>query len=60
VLDPLLWVTCPTMLFPFVRHVIADVTRESGFPPLMLDPIDFGSLYAQKLAQAKAQTEADA
>jgi preprotein translocase subunit SecB len=38
-------VECPRILFPFARRVIADATREGGFPPLLLDPIDFGRLY---------------
>jgi preprotein translocase subunit SecB len=53
-LQPVLFVDCPTILFPFVRRVLADVTRDGGFPPLMLDPIDFGRLYAQNIARAQA------
>ena len=45
--QPVLLIDCPTLLFPFLRRVVADVTRDGGFPPLMLDPIDFRSLYAQ-------------
>ncbi|HET9273606.1 MAG TPA: protein-export chaperone SecB, partial [Methyloceanibacter sp.] len=41
------------LLFPFVRRALADVIRDGGFPPLMLDPIDFGRLYAQNLAQGQ-------
>jgi len=52
-LQPVLFVDCPTILFPFVRRVLADVVRDGGFPPLMLDPIDFGRLYAQNLAQSQ-------
>jgi preprotein translocase subunit SecB len=52
-LQPVLFVDCPTLLFPFMRRVLADVTRDGGFPPLMLDPIDFGRLYAQNLANAQ-------
>jgi preprotein translocase subunit SecB len=51
-LQPVLFVDCPTLLFPFVRRALADVTADGGFPPLMLDPIDFGKLYAQNLARA--------
>ncbi len=51
-LQPVLFVDCPTLLFPFVRRVIADVVRDGGFPPLMLDPIDFGRLYAQNLSKS--------
>ena len=42
---PLLMIHCPAMLFPFARHLIADATRNGGFPPLMLDPVDFARLY---------------
>lgn len=52
-LQPVLFVDCPTILFPFLRRVLADVIRDGGFPPLMLDTIDFGRLYAQNLAQAQ-------
>ena len=47
-LEPLLHVNCPALLFPFLRRLIADLTREGGFPPLLLDPVDFGSLLMQK------------
>lgn len=52
-LQPVLFVDCPTLLFPFLRRALADVIRDGGFPPLMLDPIDFGRLYAQNLAESK-------
>jgi len=52
-LQPVLFVDCPTILFPFLRRVLADVIRDGGFPPLMLDPIDFGRLYAQNLTQGQ-------
>ena len=52
-LQPVLFVDCSTILFPFLRRVLADVIRDGGFPPLMLDPIDFGRLYAQNLAQSQ-------
>jgi preprotein translocase subunit SecB len=50
-LQPVMFVDCPTLLFPFVRRVIADMVRDGGFPPLLLDPIDFGRLYSQNLAR---------
>jgi preprotein translocase subunit SecB len=50
-LQPVLFVDCPTILFPFVRRVLADVVRDGGFPPLMLDPIDFARLYTQNMAR---------
>lgn len=47
-LEPFLLISGPTMLFPFLRRLVADVTREGGFPPLMLDPIDFATLYFRR------------
>ncbi|MFA5949204.1 MAG: protein-export chaperone SecB [Hyphomicrobium sp.] len=47
-LEPFLLVNCPTLIFPFLRRLVADITREGGFPPLMLDPIDFGQLYMKR------------
>ncbi|MDG5746657.1 protein-export chaperone SecB [Qipengyuania sp. XHP0207] len=45
----------PRLLFPFARRVIADAVRDAGFPPLVLDPIDFGGIYQQQLAQRAQQ-----
>jgi preprotein translocase subunit SecB len=50
-LHPFLLIECPRMLFPFVRRIVSDVTRDGGFPPLNLDTIDFVALYRQQLAQ---------
>jgi preprotein translocase subunit SecB len=47
-LDPMLNMNCPALLFPFLRRLVADLTREGGFPPLLLDPVDFGTLYMKK------------
>lgn len=58
-LEPFLLVNCPTIIFPFMRRVIADITRESGMPPLMLDPIDFGRLYMERRQQAAGDQEGD-
>lgn len=57
-LQPLCLIECPRVLFPFARRIIADVTRDGGFPPLMLDPIDFVALYRQHLSRAQAQAQA--
>ena len=57
-LQPVLFVDCPTILFPFLRRVLADVVRDGGFPPLMLDPMDFGRLYAQNLAPKRGEPAA--
>ena len=53
-LQPFMLAEAPRLLFPFARRVLADAVRDGGFPPLLLDPIDFGGLYAQQ-AQAAAQ-----
>ena len=44
-LEPFLLIHCPTLTFPFLRRLVADLTREGGFPPLFLDPVDFAALY---------------
>lgn len=54
-LEPFLLISGPTMLFPFLRRLVADVTREGGYPPLMLDPIDFGALYVNRKREAQEQ-----
>jgi preprotein translocase subunit SecB len=54
-LEPFLLAEAPRILFPFVRKLIADATTDAGFPPLLLDPIDFAGLYMQRAAQAQAQ-----
>ena len=57
---PLLFIECPRLLFPFARQIIGDVTRNGGFPPLMIDPIDFAQMFTQRMAeeQARAQVQA--
>ena len=55
-IEPMILIDCPFVLFPFARRVIADVTRDGGFPPLMLDPIDFHALYLQNRAKAEGET----
>ena len=57
-LQPFLMVEAPRQIFPFARRILSDVTRDGGFPPLMLEPIDFAGLYQQQLAQANAQNNA--
>jgi preprotein translocase subunit SecB len=46
-----LLIECPRLLFPFAREIIANAVRNGGFPPLLLDPIDFVSLYQQRMGQ---------
>jgi preprotein translocase subunit SecB len=57
-LQPLLLVECPRLIFPFARRIVADATRDGGFPPLMLDPIDFVALYRRRMEQAQAAAQA--
>jgi preprotein translocase subunit SecB len=53
-LQPVVLIECPRLLFPFAREIIATAVRNGGFAPLLLDPIDFVSLYRQRLAAAAA------
>lgn len=56
--QPLILIECPRLLFPFARQIVADATRQGGFPPLMIDPIDFTALYRRRLADSTAQPPA--
>lgn len=51
-LDPILGVACPNILFPYLRETVSDVVNRAGFPPVLLSPINFDALYAQRVAQA--------
>ena len=53
--QPILMIECPRLLFPFARQIIAEASRNGGFPPLLIDPIDFVSLYRQRLAEMQAR-----
>ncbi len=58
-LEGFLLINCPALIFPYLRRLVADLTREGGFPPLALDPIDFGTLYMrrqQELAAAQPKS----
>ncbi|GAA3858562.1 protein-export chaperone SecB [Celeribacter arenosi] len=58
-LHPFLMIECPRMLFPFLRRIVHDITRDGGFPPLNLDNIDFVQLYRQDMTRrAEAQAAA--
>lgn len=59
-LQALVMIECPRLLFPFARRIVADATRDGGFPPLMIDPIDFVTLYRRKLQEAQAAAAAQA
>jgi preprotein translocase subunit SecB len=52
---PMLLIECPRLLFPFARAIVANTTREAGFPPLQIAPVDFVSLYRQQLEQSGQQ-----
>jgi preprotein translocase subunit SecB len=53
-MHPLMMIECPRLLFPFAREIVANAVRNGGFPPLLLDPIDFVALYQQRMAQGQA------
>ncbi|NPD14296.1 protein-export chaperone SecB [Xinfangfangia sp. D13-10-4-6] len=54
-MHPFLLIECPRLLFPFVRRIISDITRDGGFPPLNIDNVDFLALYRQEIARRQAQ-----
>ncbi len=54
---PFLYGEAPRLIFPFARRVISDAIRDAGFPPLVLEPIDFNALYIQQRAQAQSLAE---
>ncbi|SMX32311.1 protein-export chaperone SecB [Maliponia aquimaris] len=57
-LHPFLLIECPRMLFPFVRRIVSDVSRDGGFPPLNLETIDFLALYRNEIARRQAAQQA--
>jgi preprotein translocase subunit SecB len=52
---PIVMIECPRLLFPFAREIVAMAVTNGGFPPLMVDPIDFVSLYQQKMVEMQGQ-----
>lgn len=56
-LHALMMIECPRLIFPFVRRVVADVTRDGGYPPLNLEMIDFLALYRSEIARRQAEAE---
>jgi len=54
-LEAVLLIECPRQIFPFARRIVADATRDGGFPPLMVDPIDFVGLYQARKSQGDTQ-----
>jgi preprotein translocase subunit SecB len=57
-LHPVIMIECPRLLFPFAREIVANAVRNGGFPPLLLDPVDFVALYQQKMASQSPQPAA--
>ena len=57
-LEPILLIESPRILFPFARRIISDVTRDAGYTPLMLDPVDFVALYRREVARRAAEQQA--
>lgn len=54
---PLLFIECPRILFPFARQIVADATRNGGFPPLLIDPIDFAQMFQQRMAEEQTKAK---
>jgi preprotein translocase subunit SecB len=59
IVQPVLLVEGPRMLFPFARRIIADAVRDGGFPPLMVEPVDFLKVFRQRMLQRQAQAEGE-
>ena len=57
-IQPILLIECPRLLFPFARNIVSDTTRDGGFPPMLLQPIDFVSLFRARLEQVEAEGNA--
>lgn len=53
-IHPIVMIECPRLLFPFARQIVADAVRNGGFPPLLIDPVDFNALYRQRLEEMQA------
>jgi preprotein translocase subunit SecB len=56
--EPLIWIECPRLLFPFSRQILAEITREGGYPPLLINPIDFTPLYWAELRERQNREDA--
>jgi preprotein translocase subunit SecB len=54
-IEPMILIECPRMLFPFARNIIANITRDGSFPPMMLNPVDFAGMYRARLEALAAQ-----
>ena len=54
-IHPVVMIECPRLLFPFARQIVAEAVRNGGFPPLMIDPVDFAALYRARAEEAQRQ-----
>jgi preprotein translocase subunit SecB len=54
-MHPVVMIECPRLLFPFAREIVATAVRDGGYPPLLIDPIDFVALYRQKMGELQPQ-----
>ena len=59
-LHPLLMIECPRLIFPYLRRIVSDVTRDGGYPPLNLEQVDFLALYRAELARRQAEAKTPA
>ena len=55
-IDPVLGIGCPNILFPYLREVVSDIVTRAGFPPVILNPVNFEAIYQQKKTEAKASS----
>lgn len=55
-IDPVLGIGCPNILFPYLREVVSDIVTRAGFPPVILNPVNFEAIYQQKRTEAKTST----
>ena len=54
-IDPVLGIACPNILFPYLREVVSDVVTRAGFPPVLLNPVNFEAIYQQQLQQKQQE-----
>jgi preprotein translocase subunit SecB len=55
-MQPLILIECPRLLFPFARQIVSEVTQSGGFPPLLVDPVDFARLYQERFMSGQGQS----
>jgi len=57
-MSPILGIACPNILFPYLRETVSDLTVRAGFPPVLLNPVNFEALYAQQQAARSSEAQA--